>query len=486
MKKKTWQRRTLKYGLIGLTLYLIYVAAFGLIPYAFFPEVNQQFKNSFEPTAFYGTEVPSVDRAGIMEMGEAGLEARIGIIHSARSSLDVSYYSTHWGDSTQVFFGALLDAANRGVKVRFLIDGVAHHLTRQAKTTAYALAQNPNVELKFYNPIHLLKPWTFNGRLHDKYIIVDDKFVLLGGRNIGDKYFETEGYDKSFSLDRDVLVYNTAAGTSDSTQSVIPQVKQYFEEIWGLNTSKHKYRRLSAVQAAAGLKQTDRLVERHHHFVDNKPYLVSGEINPEKITVPTANISFIHNPSHTQKKEPLLWYQLSELMRNANHKVIIQSPYTVLNRSMENTLRQVGETLQQFSLLTNSQASSPNVLAYSSYLASRTALADTFDEIYEYQGEHSLHGKSYLIDDDLSLVGSYNLDLRSTYINTEVMLVIHGRQFHDRLEDHMSAYQNASLLYDKQNGYAENPQIPKRDIPLFKKWISYPLKKLSWLYKFLL
>ncbi|WMT40148.1 hypothetical protein RE628_23145 [Paenibacillus sp. D2_2] len=96
MQKKIWQRRTLKYGLIGLTLYLIYIAAFGLIPYAFFPDVNQQFKNNFEPATFYGTDVSSVDRAGIMEMGEVGLEARIGIIHSARSSLDVSYYSTHW------------------------------------------------------------------------------------------------------------------------------------------------------------------------------------------------------------------------------------------------------------------------------------------------------------------------------------------------------------------------------------------------------
>jgi len=486
MKKKTWQRRTLKYGLIGLTLYLFYIAAFGLIPYAFFPEVNQQFKDSFDPASFYGSEVPSVDRAGIMEMGEAGLEARVGMIHAARSSLDVSYYSIHWGDSTQVFFGALLDAANRGVKVRFLIDGVAHHLTRQAKTTAYALVQNPNVELKFYNPVQLLKPWTFNGRLHDKYIIVDDKFVLLGGRNIGDKYFETEGYNKSYSLDRDVLVYNTAAGTSNSAQSVIPQVKQYFEEIWGMNTSKYKHRRLTAFQTAAGQKQTERLVDRYQQFIGNKPYLVSGHIDAEKITVPTAKISFIHNPSHTQKKEPLLWYQISELILNADHKVTIQSPYTVLNRPMENTLRKVGDKLEQFSLLTNSQASSPNVLAYSSYLASRTVLADTFDEIYEYQGDHSLHGKSYLIDNDLSLVGSYNLDLRSTYINTEVMLVIHGRQFHDRLEDHMSAYQTASLVYDKKNGYSENSQIPPRDIPSYKKWISYPLQKISWLYKFLL
>lgn len=486
MKKKTWQRRTLKYGLIGLALYLFYIAAFGLIPYASFSEVNQQFKDSFDPTSFYGSEVPSVDRAGIMEMGEAGLEARIGMIHAAQSSLDVSYYSTHWGDSTQVFFGALLDAANRGVKVRFLIDGVAHHLTRQAKTTAYALVQNPNVELKFYNPVQLLKPWTFNGRLHDKYIIVDDKFVLLGGRNIGDKYFETEGYNRSYSLDRDVLVYNTASGTSNSAQSVIPQVKQYFEEIWGLNTSKHTYGKFSAVQTAAGLTQTKRLVETYQHFIDNKPYLVSEHINAEKITVPTAKISFIHNPSHTQKKEPLLWYQLSELMLKADHKVTIQSPYTVLNRPMENTLRQVGDKLEQFSLLTNSQASSPNVLAYSSYLASRTVLADTFDEIYEYQGDHSLHGKSYLIDDDLSLVGSYNLDLRSTYINTEVMLVIHGRQFHDRLKDHMSTYQTASLVYDKKNGYSENPQISPRDIPWYNKWISYPLQKISWLYKFLL
>lgn len=486
MRKKTWKQVALRYGMTGLAVYFIYIIVLGILPYAFYPKVSQQFKESFNPKAFYGTDKPSVDRAGIMEMGEMGLEARLAMIHSAESSLDISYYSAHWGDSTQAFFGAMLDAANRGVKVHFLIDGVGHHLTNQAKTTAYALAQNPNIELKFYNPIHPLKPWTFNGRLHDKYIIVDDKLVLLGGRNIGDKYFETEGYKKSFSLDRDVLVYNTAAGTSQSQQSVIYQVKQYFENIWALDTSKYRYRRLSAVQTAAGMKQTDRLLEKYKLFMTSRPHLTPEKIDLDTLTVPTAKVSFLHNPIHTQKKEPLLWYQLSELMRNAEHKVVIQSPYTVLNRAMEESLRQVGENLEQYGLLTNSLASSPNILAYSGYVAARNSLSDIFQQIYEYQGDHSLHGKSYLIDEDMSLIGSYNLDLRSTYINTEVMLAVHGEQFQSLLEHHMDAYQNTSLVYDKQEGYLESSQVTQRNTPSYKKWISYPLQKLSWLYKFLL
>ncbi|MGZ9583285.1 phospholipase D-like domain-containing protein [Paenibacillus marinisediminis] len=467
-------------------VYMLYVLAFGILPYASYLDVNDEFSQSTNVEQFYGTDQPSVDRAGIVEDGKDGFDARLRLIDSAKDTIEISCYATHWGDSTEYFMGALLDAADRGVHVRFIIDGVAHHLKRDAEAAAHALSIHPNIELKFYNEPMFLKPWTFNGRLHDKYLIADDKLLILGGRNIGDKYFDTEGYKKTLSLDRDVLVYNTAYDTDQVKESVIFSVKQYFEEIWNLDISKEPYRNLSAQHQRDAEAEAVRLKHKYAELKANKASLFNGSFDYMDVTVPTHKISFIHNPIHNGKKEPYVWYQISSLLLNAEDKVKIQSPYTVLNSSMRDTMTEIGSDLDEYTLLTNSLASTPNVAAFSSYVGERESIASTGVQLYEYQGEHSIHGKSYVVDDELSIVGSYNLDIRSTYINTEVMLVIHGEEFADLLEQQMDVYQAKSLLVNEQNKYEVNEDLAEREVSEFKRVGVGILSVLSPMYKFLL
>lgn len=85
-------------------------------------------------------------------------------------------------------FSSLLEAADRGVKVQILVDGLYGTLHMEGNPIFYAAGTNPNIEIKFYNIPNPLKPWTINGRMHDKYLLVDDKLLLLGGRNTFD-YF---------------------------------------------------------------------------------------------------------------------------------------------------------------------------------------------------------------------------------------------------------------------------------------------------------
>lgn len=211
-----------------LVLYVFYILCTGVFPYGRQKAVSEDFASSISAGNFYG-DSPCTDRAALVESPTEGFETRLHILDGAKERVDVSYYAMHMGESTDLFLGALLDAADRGVKVRVLVDGQFGGLTGTKRSYAEAIGAHPNIELKLYNQPNLLRPWTFNGRLHDKYIIVDDELLLLGGRNIGDKYFAMGSYEKPLSYDRDVLVYNTAGAEADS---VLFDVRDYMDALW--------------------------------------------------------------------------------------------------------------------------------------------------------------------------------------------------------------------------------------------------------------
>ena len=94
------------------------------------------------------------------------------------------------------------------------------------------MASHENVEVQIYNPVNLLKPWKLQARLHDKYVIVDDKMYLLGGRNTTNLFLGD--YSDSKNIDRELFVYKE----DENTQGSIDQLKQYFESIWNLKDSK--------------------------------------------------------------------------------------------------------------------------------------------------------------------------------------------------------------------------------------------------------
>ena len=98
------------------------------------------------------------------------------------------YYSIAKGESTDLIMAALFKAADRGVYTRVLLDGIANGLRGNRRGVLYALASHPNIEVKYYEPFQLFKPWAWQNRMHDKIMIVDGQLGIIGGRNIGDKY----------------------------------------------------------------------------------------------------------------------------------------------------------------------------------------------------------------------------------------------------------------------------------------------------------
>lgn len=456
-------KRMLNMFLFVLLLYLIYFLLSGVLPFRQGKDLPTEYKDSIDSYQFVREE-PSVDRVALVEDPMTSLEARVNLISQAEHTIDISYYSVHMGGTSDFFFGAVLDAADRGVKVRILLDGLSGGLTKQNRDYATALGAHKNIELRLYNVPNPLKPWTFNARMHDKYIIIDNKLLLLGGRNLGDKYFNPEGFSKSLSIDRDILVFNTAYDTEDYS-SVLFEVRDYMDAIWNSDTVTEPF----SQDTKKGASLREHLYSMLQQVRTETPALFDHEVNYYETTLPTNHIAFLHNDFDIGVKAPKVGYAIAKLLLSAQESAFLQSPYLVLDENSKNVLMALGQKEILYEILTNSLASSPNVLAYSAYLNDRKEILATGAEVLEYQSKHAIHAKTYLIDDRLCIAGSYNLDPRSAYIDTELMLVIDSVEFAAHMREVLGTYQKDSLLVDSNGNYVPKEGVAIQDVSPMKQ-----------------
>lgn len=376
-------------------------------------------------------DVETADRAEILESRMAALDERIRMMARAESEIVITTYECHDGESTRDLLAVACHMAKQGVRVRFLADGLAGWLDVSPNPLFQAAASCPNVEMRFYNYPSLLMPWRFNGRMHDKYVIVDDMAYILGGRNMYDGFLGEYPTNRHLSQDREALVYNAARGTADSADSSLFELKDYFEGIW------NQAETMTFTPAGGDAALLDELEARYEGIVSAKPELF-GPYDYAAVTLETKGIWLISNPTGIYAKEPVVFEQLCALMSRAKREVVVHSPYAVLNRHMHKALTDIAAKVP-VTLMVNAVGNGANVAAGSDFLFHRASVEATGVKLMEYAGGISYHGKSLAIDDDLSVIGSYNLDLRSTYIDTELMLVIRGEAVNGRLREHMAA-----------------------------------------------
>lgn len=442
MKKKV------KIMILVLVIFLIYIVVGMLIPFMHRQSVSEEYKNQIKISDFYGDSLKNgPDRAKIIENNQEALNLRLSMIQRAKKEIILSTFDIREGSSTTDIFSALVVAAKRGVKVKILVDGLYGTLHMNGKDIFQAVGSESNIEIRFYNTPNLLKPWTIHGCLHDKYLITDHQYLLMGGRNTFD-YFLKNRENGSMGLDREILIYNTGK----ESESAVGQVKTYFRKIWKLDVCKTKFDRWSKEKRAAEIQ---RLIE-HEKQLD-----VPG-IDYEKETVSTKKATLVTNPTHIYGKEPYVWETMKQLMLNADKRVLIHTPYAVFSDEMYEGMAQIHEKIPNTKIILNSIASGDNICASADYMKNKQNIVDTGAEIYEYMGKHSTHGKSLVIDDDIAVVGSYNFDCRSTYVDTEAMLVVHGKEITEQLEEKLNALKNDALAVDGQGKYIKNGDTKER------------------------
>lgn len=177
-KPKLSAKSVVLYVLIVVALYIAALT----IPYLRHKQVSSELKDSFRAENCFSPSTGSERAAFVRDNGDA-LQYRLSMMAQAQDEIIMSTFDFSPDEAGREVIAALMSAAERGVRVRLLVDGISGLLDMSGNPYFRALASTENVSVRIYNPVNLLKPWKLQARMHDKYIIVDDSLYLLGGRN---------------------------------------------------------------------------------------------------------------------------------------------------------------------------------------------------------------------------------------------------------------------------------------------------------------
>ncbi len=382
------------------------------------------------------------------------LDTRVALVENAKESIDMSYYRINSSDETsQVILNALIDASARGVKVQLVVDAKFGGLDKKVLSL---LTENNNITVYYYNPLNIRNPESLQVSLHNKVMIVDNEWILSGGRNISDSFLSNEG---SPSYDLDVLIHST-----NKQDTIHTEFNQLFDELVNPNYTEiksHKKRQTDSIK--------EEFISSYNNYkvlntIDHTTFL--NNMSEEMYTAESINV--VYSSLKPENKEPLIGHIMYEISKKHMGDVYIQSPYVTGDKIIVNALSSLAEE-KEVTLLTNSLSSSPNFPAYSNYLFNRKKFIKTDINIYEYMNtkNESIHTKAYILADEISAVGSMNLDNRSLFINSEQMLIIKSQEFHNDLMEVINTQMAHSALVG--DDLREHKKVNEKDVSFTKK-----------------
>ena len=186
------------------------------------------------------------------------------------------------------------------------------------------------------------------------------------------------------------------------------------------------------------------------------------------LTMETNKISLLSNPVETENKEPLLWYSLQQLMLEAD-QVTMYTPYIICGKEMYQGLEELRDRGVSVEMITNDVASGANPWGCTDYLNQKEKIWSTGVKVYELMGEYSSHTKAVLLDDRMSLVGSYNFDMRSTYQDTELMLAVDCPELNSVIRKEAERDKNSSRIMGEDGEYQYGEGYVPREMSVGKK-----------------
>lgn len=455
---------------IFFIFFLLYLIIGACAPFFRYKPLSKKAEEDIS-SATYVQGTSGCERVMLLETNISAWEERMRMMQLAEKEIILSTFDFRDGEAPRDILSLLLHKADEGVKIKILVDGFSGLVRMEGRSLFYALSSHPNAEIKIYNPMNLLLPWKTQGRMHDKYVIVDDSVFILGGRNTFD-YFIGDYPTNSRSYDREVLVYNT--DFENGPGEGLSQVRAYFESVWNLPECKifHDSEKLAGRTRVQ--KERQNLMERYETLSASRPDLF--QIEKDEIrqyyqdnTLEAGKITLLSNPTHLYGKEPVVFSTITHLIENAKSSVIFHTPYIVLNDYMYDTLKAAGSKVPDIRIMINSVENGDNFFASSDYIRRKKWMAGLGIPIYEYDGGTSYHGKSLVIDDTLSLIGSYNLDLRSTYMDTELMLAIESPDLARQLTGYMEEYHKDCRRLLEDGSYEIPDHITVASVPAWKK-----------------
>jgi putative cardiolipin synthase len=395
----------------------------------------------------------------IITVGVDGFLTRAQMIGAAERTLDLQYYIFRGDETGRLLTNALLRAAERGVRVRVLIDDGD---TMPGDEQIMALSTHPNVEVRIFNPFayrghhrflrtseFLLHRSRLDYRMHNKLMVADNSVALIGGRNIGNQYFQLD--PESQFADDDVF----AAGP------ITQQLSATFDEYWNSTLAIPGQALQRAPQAKTALVER-REREREYPGQQLKPLQADGIDYAQRIASGEPYTGMITG------RLPLVWAHAQVACDSPDKKdvasgalpgrlmtrrivatagavraeLLVVTPFFVPASDEMQMLEDLRQRQVSVRILTNSLEAAPDLITQSGYRRYRVPLLQNGIGLYEVRsllgntrgsgqtkqvsryGNYALHAKLLVFDRQRLFIGSMNFDQRSKWLNTENGLII--------------------------------------------------------------
>ena len=404
--------------------------------------------------------------------------ARFALATIATKTLDIQYYIIHNDASGQYLAYAILQAADRGVKVRLLVDDI--NLSGR-DIRLKMLSQHDNIEIRIFNPLSS-RDWFRNlemivhldragRRMHNKVFVADNTAAIIGGRNIGDEYFDNRN-DLNF-VDLDVLTVGP----------IVDDISSSFDDYWSsawatpveqISRGRVVKKQLSTIRAK--LRDRWQRARNSQYFKSIQQSDLTKRIIARDIPFVWANARFFYDrPEKLTRNKPERTIHLGPhvmpYFEAAQHELLIASPYFVPGKEGITWFRDMRSRIKTLKVLTNSLAATDVIAVHAGYKKYRKRLLKAGIELFELkptarqkhsgtkkfiQGSStaSLHAKYMVVDRRYVFIGSANLDPRSQLLNTEIGIMVDSpelaRQASDLYEKTISRENSYRLRFDRK------------------------------------
>jgi cardiolipin synthase C len=385
--------------------------------------------------------------------------ARVLLARAAERSLDVQYYIWHDDITGNLLCEALWQAAERGVRVRLLLDD---NNTKGLDGDLAALDAHPNIEIRLFNP-YANRGFRFgelaadfsrlNRRMHNKSFTADNQVTIVGGRNVGDEYFGAEGA-VAFQ-DLDVI----AAG------AVVSEVSASFDAYWNSASAYPAASLIPASQAADttvregwaklhGRPEAARYLDavRETSLIRD---LLARSLKLDWVSARVVSDDPAKVLSPLERTDLNMLPRMQAAFGKPTRELDLVSPYFVPTEAGTAALRELAQSGVRVRILTNSLAATDVTPVHAGYANYREALLRAGVHLYELKPSvqqkseqrsgiggssgASLHAKTFAVDRSRIFVGSFNFDPRSARLNTEMGVVLESAALATRLSDALDA-----------------------------------------------
>lgn len=390
----------------------------------------------------------------LLNDGPGALDWRLRAIDSASESIDLQTFLWHFDNAGAMVLDHLLNAADRGVLVRILIDDT--FLVAEDEMLL-ALAEHPNIEYRVFNPfkrrsggfatrqlLNLAEFHRLDHRMHNKSLVVDNRVAIVGGRNLADEYF---GLDEDANFrDLELLL------GGQIVREISAAFDDYWNDRWSFPIGTISHARASPEQ----LETARRVGEKNLHLHEEETAEeLAGRWLDVIATADTGDAVLFadeppeDNPKYENEAPVQVANELVALFDGAEKEIVIVSAYLIPTPDLEGAVARAVARGVRVRILTNSLASNNHLTAHSAYRNHVGDLLGHGAELHEVRTDArdrnrymltpigrkmlALHAKALLIDDDKVFIGSANLDPRSLRINTEMGFLVVSEAFNARV-----------------------------------------------------